>query len=174
MTFYGEAGQLRTFFGGHRFYADGKEAPVPAGGKTVEVPRSPGHFRDWLDSIRSRKLPLADVEVGHRTTSLCQLGNIALFTGRKLRWDAVGERFEGDRGPTTSSRASTAPPTGRVPRAGIEVRLPPGAARSVWFRGNHLFLDNLGTRSPPGGGGSAWPSAPPVRRAGSTAASVRA
>lgn len=96
MTFYGEAGQLRTFFGGHRFLVDGKEAPVPAGGRTVEVPRSPGHFRNWLDSIRTRKPPIADVHVGHRTTSLCQLGNIALFTGRKLRWDWRDERFIGD------------------------------------------------------------------------------
>jgi predicted dehydrogenase len=96
MTFYGEAGQLRTFFGGHAFFADGKQAPVPAGGRAVQVPESPGHFRNWLDSIQSRKLPLADVEVGHRTTSLCQLGNIALFTGRKLSWDFQAERFQGD------------------------------------------------------------------------------
>ena len=60
------------------------------------MPRSPGHFRNCLDSIKSRKPPLADVEVGHRTTSICQLGNIALFTGRKLRWDWRAERFPDD------------------------------------------------------------------------------
>jgi len=96
MTFYGEAGQLRTFFGGHKFFVENQEAPVPTGGRTVEVPRSPGHFRNWLDSIRTRKPPIADVHVGHRTTSICQLGNIALFTGRKLRWDWRDERFIGD------------------------------------------------------------------------------
>ena len=96
MTFYGEAGQLRTSFDGHSFFVDGKEAPLPAGGRAVEIPQSPGHFRNWLDSIKSRKLPIADVEVGHRTTSLCQLGNIALFTGRKLRWDFQAERFQDD------------------------------------------------------------------------------
>jgi predicted dehydrogenase len=96
MTFYGEAGQLRTWFGGHKLFAGGKEVPLPAGGRGVELPRSPGHFRNWLDSIKSRKLPLADVEVGHRTASICQLGNIALFSGRKLRWDWRRERFEDD------------------------------------------------------------------------------
>lgn len=47
-------------------------------------------------SIRSRELPLADIEVGHRTTSICQLGNIALWTGRKLRWDWREEKFIDD------------------------------------------------------------------------------
>ncbi len=97
MTFYGEAGQLRTKFGGHAFWVDGKEAPLPEPARTVDVPRSPGHFRDWLDSIRSRELPIADVEIGHRTTALCVLGNIALFTGRPLEWDWKRERFIDDR-----------------------------------------------------------------------------
>jgi myo-inositol 2-dehydrogenase / D-chiro-inositol 1-dehydrogenase len=96
MTFYGEAGELRTMFGGYKFYSKGQEGTLPAGGKAVEVPRSPGHFRNWLDSIRSRALPIADVEVGHRTTSLCQLGNIALFTKRPLKWDYKEEKFVGD------------------------------------------------------------------------------
>lgn len=87
MTFYGEDGQLRTNFGDHKFYRDGKQAPLPREGKPVDVPKSPGHMQNWLDSIRSRELPIADVEVGHRTTSICQLGNAALWTGRPLRWD---------------------------------------------------------------------------------------
>ncbi len=96
MTFYGQAGELRTKFGGFKFYEGGKEAPLPPAGKTADVPRSPGHFRNWLDSIRSRKLPIADVEVGHRTTSICQLGNAALFARKKLRWDWRAETFPDD------------------------------------------------------------------------------
>jgi len=96
MNFYGEAGTLMTKFGGWKFFKDGKEEKLPEGGKTVDVPRSPGHFRNWLDSIRSRKLPIADVEIGHRTTALCQIGNIAMWAKRKLRWDWKAERFIGD------------------------------------------------------------------------------
>jgi predicted dehydrogenase len=96
MNFYGEAGELRTIFGGRKFYKDGKEATLPGGGRTVDVPASPGHYRNWLDSIRTRKPPIADVEIGHRTTSICQLGNIAMWTGRKLRWDWKAEKFLGD------------------------------------------------------------------------------
>ena len=96
MTFYGEDGQLRTSFGSHKFYRDGKEAPLPRDGRAVDVPTSPGHMQNWLECIRSRKLPIADVEIGHRTTSTCILGNVALWTGRKLRWDWKTERIEGD------------------------------------------------------------------------------
>jgi predicted dehydrogenase len=96
MTFYGEAGQLRTMFGGWKFFKDGKEDRLPEGGKAVDVPASPGHYRNWVDSIRSRKPPIADVEIGHRTTALCQIGNIAMWTKRKLRWDRKAERFPDD------------------------------------------------------------------------------
>jgi hypothetical protein len=53
-------------------------------------------MQNWIDSIRKSELPIADVEIGHRTTSLCLLGNIALRVGRKLRWDWHSERFYAD------------------------------------------------------------------------------
>ena len=37
-----------------------------------------------------------DAEIGHRTATVCHLGNIARWTGRKLYWDPVAERFVGD------------------------------------------------------------------------------
>ncbi len=59
-----------------------------------------GILHDWLNCIRERRDPAANVEVGHRTTSLCHLGNIARWvsgvtgeTGQRLRWDSVNERF---------------------------------------------------------------------------------
>ena len=96
MTFYGEAGQLRTKFGGHEFWIDGKKAELPGPARSVDIPVSPGHFRNFLDSITTRERPIADVEIGHRTTSLCQLGNISLFAGRALRWDWKAEEFLDD------------------------------------------------------------------------------
>lgn len=44
----------------------------------------------------SRKRPNADVEIGHRSATVCHLGNIARWVGRKLQWDPVKERFVGD------------------------------------------------------------------------------
>ena len=54
------------------------------------------HMQNWLDCIRSRKLPVADVEIGHRSISVCHLANIARNVGRPLRWDPAREEFEGD------------------------------------------------------------------------------
>jgi len=54
------------------------------------------HLQNWIDCIRSRKLPVADVEIGHRSVSVCHLANIARATGRKLRWDPKSELFQGD------------------------------------------------------------------------------
>ena len=54
------------------------------------------HLKNWIDCIRSREKPVADVEIGHRSATVCHLGNIARWTGRKLRWDPVAERFPDD------------------------------------------------------------------------------
>jgi predicted dehydrogenase len=54
------------------------------------------HMQDWLDSIKSRKAPLADVEIGHRSISVCHIANITRQLGRKLRWDPEAERFIAD------------------------------------------------------------------------------
>ena len=54
------------------------------------------HLSDWLDCIKTRGRPNADVEIGHRSVTACHLVNIARRLGRKLTWDAEAERFEGD------------------------------------------------------------------------------
>ncbi len=60
--------------------------------EAVRFPLKP-EKRDFLDAIKTGGSTLADAEVGHRTTSLCHLGHIAVHLGRKLRWDPVAERF---------------------------------------------------------------------------------
>lgn len=57
---------------------------------------SDNHYKDFLDAIKSRKPPICDVEVGHRTASVCNIGNIAYLLGRPLRWNPKTELFEGD------------------------------------------------------------------------------
>ena len=54
------------------------------------------HMQNWLDCIRSREVPVADVEIGHRSITVCHLANIARAVGRELRWDPAKERFAGD------------------------------------------------------------------------------
>jgi len=49
--------------------------------------------RDFLDYVKSRKRPLADVEEGHRSTTFAHLANIALAVRKRLEWDSTAERF---------------------------------------------------------------------------------
>ena len=51
---------------------------------------------NWLECIKTRKRPVADVEIGHRSATVCHLGNIARLLGRRLRWDPIAEVFIDD------------------------------------------------------------------------------
>ena len=55
-----------------------------------------GHLQNWFDCIASRDKPNADVEIGHRTASLCQLLDITRQLKRRLRWDPARETFVDD------------------------------------------------------------------------------
>lgn len=54
------------------------------------------HVRNFLDCVKSRKTPIADVEDGHYTNTTCRLGNIAYRVGRKIRWDGAKEQVIDD------------------------------------------------------------------------------
>jgi len=62
----------------------------------IHLYKSRDHKQNFLDCIKSRKDPIASAEIGHRSASLCHLGNIAMLCDRKLRWDPAKERFIGD------------------------------------------------------------------------------
>ena len=62
----------------------------------IRLYKSDHHFQNWIDCIKSRRRPAADVQIGHRTCTICQLGGIARGLGRKLRWDPEKETFPGD------------------------------------------------------------------------------
>jgi len=69
---------------------------TPTGPGEVRLYQSPGHDADFLSAIRTRQRPVCDVEIGHRTMTVCHLGNIAFALRRPLKWDPVGEEFLGD------------------------------------------------------------------------------
>ena len=60
------------------------------------VEPSDNHYRNWIDAIRSRKKPICDVEIGHRSATVCELGQIGYDLRRPLDWDPVKERFVND------------------------------------------------------------------------------
>jgi predicted dehydrogenase len=54
------------------------------------------HMQNWLDAMRKRYTPIADVEIGHRSISVCHLVNITRQLNRRLKWDPETETFPGD------------------------------------------------------------------------------
>ncbi len=75
-----------------------KDPPDPAEARSWEGPGwiARPHIQNWLDCIKTRGRPNADVEIGHRSISICHLVNIARQIGRRLRWDPDKETFPGD------------------------------------------------------------------------------
>jgi predicted dehydrogenase len=55
-----------------------------------------GHRRDFLDSVKSRAVPINDIEIGHRSSSAAMLGNVAYLSGRRIEWDGAQEQVKGD------------------------------------------------------------------------------
>ena len=51
------------------------------------------HHQNFIDCIRSRRNPITDAEIGHRSATLCHLGNIAMLLKAELHWDPVNERI---------------------------------------------------------------------------------
>lgn len=68
----------------------------PIGEGEIHLYESPGHHRDWLDCIRSRKRPICDVEIGARSVTVCHLGNLVYWNRRPLRWDPANWEFPND------------------------------------------------------------------------------
>ena len=51
------------------------------------------HLANFIEAVRNRKDPVVPVETGHRTCTVCNLGNIAYFTGKVVNWDPVKQKF---------------------------------------------------------------------------------
>jgi predicted dehydrogenase len=74
------------------------ETPVPEGAQRLY--KSDDHMANFFECVRSRKLPIADVEIGHRSATVCHLGVIGLRSGLKLSWDGQHEQFTGENAKT--------------------------------------------------------------------------
>jgi predicted dehydrogenase len=122
LEFFGSKGSLDIDRAGFTVYPDMKIDPFnaipafaghPAGGpKRSAIAAEPWiepfqmagssaeqlnlHVRNFLDCVKSREQPIADVEQGNQVTTACHLANISLRTGRKIRWNADTGEIIGD------------------------------------------------------------------------------
>ncbi|MEO6916563.1 MAG: Gfo/Idh/MocA family oxidoreductase [Chitinophagaceae bacterium] len=60
------------------------------------VYNSTNHYKDFLNAIRKRSEPVSDIETGHRSATVCNIGNIAYEIKRPLQWNPVTEKFKND------------------------------------------------------------------------------
>ncbi len=90
--FYGTEATLVTNYSQREVWVKGKKVddfPTP----DPWIPNSPGHIREFLDSVRTRAVTTCNVEYAYRLTKAGLLGNIAYRTGDKLEWDDERERI---------------------------------------------------------------------------------
>ena len=89
--FYGTEGTLYVDRGGMEIWPEHGQQIQP------EENRNWSHMDNWLECIKTRRKPVADIEYGHRSTVVPHLANISLKLGRSIRWDAQKEQCVGDR-----------------------------------------------------------------------------
>jgi predicted dehydrogenase len=83
------------------------QEPLPRDATRLQV--SNDHMGNFLDCVRSRERPICDVEVGHRSVSVCHIGNIAMRLGKRFQWDPAKEQFDDAEANTWLSREMRAP-----------------------------------------------------------------
>ncbi len=86
---------LYSNYGTHQVVPEGdklKDAKPPE----KSIAPSPGHEREWLDSIKSRKQPSCNVSYHYRLDAAIGLANIACKLGRSIRFDPKTEKIVGD------------------------------------------------------------------------------
>ncbi len=93
--FHGSDATLIVGREGWRVYPkDGSKGP----GEDIPEERSPGsHERNFMDCIKSRQQPNADVETGRLSTTICHLGNVCTHLGRDVVFDPKTETFGHDK-----------------------------------------------------------------------------
>jgi predicted dehydrogenase len=94
-TIYGENGCVHI--GNRHWRAIGPKGKIlHAGTESGNDQHDPAHKRNFLDCIRDGKRPTCDIEIGHVSSALCHIGNIAWRVNRKLRFDPSTQTFPGE------------------------------------------------------------------------------
>ena len=95
VRFEGTEGWIAAGEGEFEAYPESLKTSVIGPGE-IHLYKSEDHHRNFIDCIKTGGETAAPVEVGHRSATVCHLGNIAMMLKRKLKWDPEDERFIGD------------------------------------------------------------------------------
>jgi len=97
LKFIGEDGWIFVHVHGCKLEAEPASLLKEKIGETeLQVGRSPGHHRNFLDAVLTGAPLMAPAEVGHRTATICHLNNIAMKVGRPITWDPKTETIKDD------------------------------------------------------------------------------
>jgi predicted dehydrogenase len=96
VRFIGKQGEIRVNRGKIKSTPKSLLTLRPEDFTEVQLARSLDHTGNFLDCMRSRELPICDVEIGHRSATVCHLGNLVARLGRSIRWDPSTEQIIGD------------------------------------------------------------------------------
>jgi hypothetical protein len=105
-TWIGDLGWIHVDRGGKLMASDPKILEEKIGDKEIHLYKSTNHYQNFIDSVRSRKPALAPVEVAYRAISAGLLGEIAMTTGQKIKWDPEKEEIIGN---TVATRLMSRP-----------------------------------------------------------------
>lgn len=100
IEFHGTDGTLFLDRGGFEVIPEtrrrnGKEAARTASMQMKEANDSHlDHVRNFLDCVKSRRRPVSDIEIGHRSTSACLLGNVALRSQQRIVWETTKQTLD--------------------------------------------------------------------------------
>ena len=93
---YGENGQwIHVSRGGLKASSD-KILKEVIGPDEIKLYKSTDHLQNFVDCVKSRKETITPAEISHRSISLGLLGEIAMLTGKDLKWDPEKEVFTND------------------------------------------------------------------------------
>jgi predicted dehydrogenase len=95
IRFEGTEGWVQTGYKGFTTYPESLKTSV-IGPDEINLYQSEDHYRNFLDCIKTRGETAAPVETGHRSATVCHLGNMAMQLGRKIKWNPDQEQFVGD------------------------------------------------------------------------------
>ena len=104
IVFYGDKGKIEVNRGQFKLWIGNEQKAkevneceavlselLPA--NAVRLYNSGNHLSDFLKCMRSRQKPICDVEIGHRTASVCNIVSLAYYYGKDMKWDPKHEKF---------------------------------------------------------------------------------
>jgi predicted dehydrogenase len=96
IRFVGTEGEVMVDRGGRIATTPSDLSGRPLKPSDIHLYVSRNQQENWVECIKSRAKPICDVNIGHRTATICQLAGIAERLKRPIKWDPVAEQIVGD------------------------------------------------------------------------------